>query len=333
LIVYLSQKKVLQRFGVVLTLLTCVATLFFFPKIPFPKEQKIRVLNTYDFIDPGPSYFYDNAWGFELSQPVLYHDLGESIKNARKADILFIGSSRLQLGIREEFILPLAEKADVRVFSLGSGHSEGAAFPLDLIRKHDLKPKVVIVFGGSGVFRGKYSGVAAQTKRMTRWDAIKIWWETAVSWNIRYRLHRFLSKIDVTGRGISSRYVVYRSEFSGWWKPGRERHANYKTSYRKRPGKYEPLLPFATEFKSEMDKRGILMISSVIPYRDTDDQHLPFLKDKLNISYVHPRLQLETADGSHLNLESAERFTNAFWKEFIALPEVRHALGLSIGTE
>lgn len=306
-----------------------VATIHAVSHTPFPRELRVRVLHTPDFHPPGPSYFYADAWNFELSQPVLYHDLGSSIDNARRADILFIGNSRLQLGIREEFILPLAEKEDVSIFSIGSGHSEGVAFALDVIRKHDLRPKIVVIFGGSHAYHGGYSGVAQATKRMSRWDAIKLWVETAASWNLRYRLHRAIPKVDLFRRGITSRYIIYRSELTGWWKPATERNGAYPTSYSEGADAYPRILPLVKEIRQELTERGSLFIASVIPYRRTDDRYLHYLGKELNISIVHPRLEdLETADGSHLNRTSAERFTNAFWQEFIALPEVRERLGL-----
>jgi hypothetical protein len=299
------------------------------PNITFPRDLRIRVLYTPNFKVPGPSYFYANAWNFELSQPVLYHNLGTSIQNAKKADILFIGNSRLQLGIREEFILPLAQKSNLKVFSIGCGHAEGTAFALDLIRKHDLRPKIVVIFGGAHIYNGGYSDVARETEKMSRWAAVKLWGETAASWNTRYRLHKAVPKVDFFDQRISSRYVVYRSEVTGWWKPALERGGTYQVSYLEGDFDYSRILPLATEIKSELDRRGSLLIASVIPYRRTDDQYLQYLKDKLAIPFVNPRLpDLETADGSHLNLRSAERFTKAFWQEFIAEPEVRKRLGL-----
>lgn len=297
--------------------------------IQYPKYLKVRVLYTPEFEVPGTSYFYTDAWNFELSQPVLYHNLGASIGNAKKADIIFIGNSRTQLGVREEFIVPLAREYELKVFSIGSGHSEGVAFALDLIRKHDLKPKIFVIFGGSHIYHGGYSKVAEATKRMSRWDAAKLWGETAMSWNLRYRLHSVVPKLDIYGRGITSRYIMYRSVVTGWWKPAIEQPGAYETSYNESEADYSRILPLARVIKSELDERGSLLVASVIPYTGTDDQYLQYLNTELNILYVHPRLtDLKTADGSHLNRTSAERFTKAFWKEFVNKPEVKQILGI-----
>ena len=305
------------------------ATVHTMSTIRLPKELKLRTLYTPDFQVPGSSYFYTDAWNFELSQPVLFHDLGRSIDNAKQADIIFVGNSRTQLGIREEFIVPLAEEKQLKVFSLGAGHSEGAIFGLDLIRKHDLRPKIVVIFGGAHIYHGRYSKVAQETMKMNRWDAMKLWGETALSWNVRYRMHRIIPKVDLFGRGIASRYIMYRSELSGWWKPAIEGRGNYKTRYSEGGRSYTRILPLVKEIRSELDSRGALLVASVIPYRDTDDQYLQYLHEAFGIPIVHPRLtDLETADGSHLNRQSAERFTNAFWREFMATEEVRERLGL-----
>src|SRR5687767_851612 len=62
--------------------------------------------------------FFVAAAGDELSQMVLYHDLGESIRHARRADILLVGDSRAQMGLHEEVIVPAANALGLRVFNL-----------------------------------------------------------------------------------------------------------------------------------------------------------------------------------------------------------------------
>ena len=90
---------------------------------------------------------------------MLYHDLGDSITNARAADIIFIGNSPIQLGIREEFIVPLAKQNNQKIFSLGSGHAESVGFAIDVIKKHNLKPKVMVILAGAHAYSKQVSAL------------------------------------------------------------------------------------------------------------------------------------------------------------------------------
>ena len=325
-----KMNRLLQNWwiGIILAVLGFLFSILLVDKIGFSRSLKIKPLYTADFEVPVGPYFYLDAWNFELSKPVLYHGLGDSIEHARAADILFIGNSRTQLGIREEFIVPLAQQHGLKVFSLGSGHAERVGFAMEVIKKHDLRPKVVVILGGSHVYHHSYSDVAKAAIELTRWDAQKLWLETALSWNFRYRLHRIVPKLGLLGHGISSGYIMYRSEVTGWWKPARALGGRFKTSYSEKPAKYRRALKVATRVQRQLQRRGSLLVTGVVPYRNTDYRHLELLKEKLDIPFVHPGLQLETADGSHLNYHSARQYTHAFWEIFIRLPEVRQRLSL-----
>jgi hypothetical protein len=306
--------------------LSFVATVYSLRNLSFPEYTRIQTHYTPDLTIPVGPYFYLDGWNFELSQPVLYHGLGDSISNARAADIIFVGNSRVQLGIREEFIVPLAEQHGLKVFSIGSGHAESVGFAIDVIKKHELKPKVVVILAGAHAYSDRVSAVAKATLKMSRWEAWKLSKETAFSWNVRYRLHDFIPRIGLFGNRITSRYALYRSELTGWWKPALEPHGTYKTSYKKEDENYERTLKYVSKVRTYLAGQGILLVTGVIPYRQTSYKHLAFLKEHLDIPFVHPGLELETTDSSHLNLESAKIFTSAFWREFIKLPRVRKKL-------
>ncbi len=319
--------------GPVLLLLGFLLTNLVLQKIVQLEFIRAHVFHTPNLEMPRGPYFYLDAWNFELSQPVLYHDLGQSISNARRADIILIGNSRLQLGIREEFIVPLARERDLRVFSIGSGHAEGVRFAFDVIRKHKLTPKVVVILAGAHAYKGRVSGVARATMEMDRWQAQKLPMETALSWNVRYRLHRVIPRVGILNNRITSRYALFRFELTGWWKPALEPQGAYPTSYSDKPENHERILDFVSEVKSYLGEQGTLLVTGVIPYRNTSYTHLSYFKERLDIPFVNTGLQLETSDGSHLNLASAKRFTQAFWREFVALPEVQDKLFGSVRTE
>ncbi len=289
----------------------------------------VRYWYTPEFEKPSSDYFYADAWDVEASHAVLYHDIGESIENARKADILFIGNSRMPLGLREQVIKPLADAAGVSVFSLAMGHAEGAEFARRIIHKHKLKPKVLVAVGGSHFysFTGM-SALAKDTMSISRWKAITQYIQTQLLWPIRSRLHALVPRITLPGVRGDAGYLIYRSKKTGWWHPVVERSARYDVPYRDTNSKFEHMLAYANQLNTEMSEQGMLLVATAVPYPRSSNQHLDALKSKLGITTVNLTLDgMQTADGSHLHKESAVRFSHAFWQEFISLPEVRQRLG------
>jgi len=292
----------------------------------YPREALMPEID----VPRGREYFFASA-PHELSQSILYHDLGDSIANARRADVLFLGNSLMPLALREEFLVPKAGRLGVRLFSLGVGHAENGRFPLEVIRKHDLRPKIVVVNATAGFFdrRGRFSPPAREAMEGTRWDAMKRVIEGIGSWRIQLLVHSFLPKLDFLDQRMLPKAVMYRSSRTGWWYPALEPRSRYPVRINPPEKNFDHLLPFAREYKRELDERGTLLVLTHIPGGKTYLAHLPLLTRELGVPLVAPKLDgLQTTDGAHLDRESARRFSAAFWKGFIALPEVRTALGL-----
>jgi hypothetical protein len=281
------------------------------------------------FEAPGDDSFFVYSTGDELSHVVLFHALGDSIENARRADVLFVGNSRMQAGLREEVIVPAAEKLGVHPFSLATGHAERVGFALALIRKYDLHPKVVVAVGGPNYYREGVSGRAAAAMKLTRWQAWKEWTEASSAWGFERIVHSWLPKIDWSGHDLTSGWIIYRSSRTGWWRPALEPGGSYPVKLAREDDNYEWLLPQARELKKELDSRGAVLVLTMVPYGATRSGHIPYLSSELDVPAVLPSFEsLSTSDGSHLNRESAARYSKAFWDQFIALPAVRQRLSL-----
>lgn len=313
-----------------LTALSFVAASRVLPLLPLRHGEPPRPQQYPEFEDPGPDYFYALPEHTELSQSILYHDLGRSIENARRADVLFLGNSRMPMGLREEFLVPRAEQLGLRVFSLGCGYAELLRFPLEVIRKHDLRPRVVVVSGGPHMFYDGLSPVAEEALAMTRWDAAMGWLEVAGAWNLRTRLHAALPRLDFFDRRLHSRWITYRSARTGWWRPVAEPQGRYQTTLAEKPiTDWSGVLPFARELQRELEDRGAQLVLTLVPYVNARVGHLAFLSSELGVPAIVPSFDgVTVADGSHLNRESAEAVSVAFWERFTSLPEVRAALEL-----
>ncbi len=310
--------------------LSAYATSQLLPRLPLKDGQPPQLQRYPKFIRPGPDSFFAVPEHTELSHSVLFHGLGRSIENARQADVLFLGNSRMPLGLREEFLVPKAEERGLHLFSLATGYAERLTFPLAVIRKHDLRPRVLVVSGGPQIFRSGISVVAQEAFRMSRWDALKQSFEESAAWRFRTRLHSVIPKIDFFGRRLHSDWIIYRSERTGWWQPvaspkGQQKATLAQTS----PKTWNGMLPRVRKFNQEMRDRGTLLVLTTVPYAEGHVSHLAFLSKELGIPAIIPSFDgAMMVDDSHLDRESAARVSAEFWDSFIHNPDVKRALGL-----
>jgi hypothetical protein len=315
--------------AVILLLLSFGLAIWILPQLPLRQGAHPRAQTIPAYPSQGEDAFFISAGSEELSHLALYHDIGESIANARKADILFFGNSRQQTGLREAVIAHEAGRLGLRAFTIATGHADKTRFALELIRRHDLRPKIVVASGGYFVFTEGTSPWAREVMAMSHWEAVKAFWERRASWAFRSRLHRQLPRLDFFEQPLYRGWVDYRSETSGWWRHAIEPAGHFPVSMKKERRSYRLTLPLARELKRELDHRGSLLVLTMVPFRNTQTGHLPYLSEKLGVPYILPSFEgLETADGSHLNYDSAMRISRQFWTEFTALEEVRTRLGL-----
>jgi hypothetical protein len=274
-------------------------------------------------------YFWVTSGKEEISQMVLYHDIGDSIQHARQADILMFGNSRQQTGLREEVIVTQARKLGLKAFTIATGHAEKTRFALELIRKHDLRPRVLVISGGPFIFTEGVSGWAEEVMAMNRWSALKKAWELNAAWEVQSRLHQYLPRIDYFGEALVRGGIKYRSVTTGWWNIEFEPDDAYPVSTAPERPHYRFTLKLARELKNELDRRGTLLVLTVVPYTNTRTGHLPFLSEKLAVPFVLPAFDgMVTSDKSHLDRSSASLYSKAFWDEFIQLQEVREKLSI-----
>lgn len=305
-----------------------VAATMALPRLPLGPESSRRLQTIPPFDVPRDAFFVETA-GDDLSQLVLWHALGDSIDNARRADVLFVGDSRMPVGLREEVIVPAAEALGLRAFSLACGHVERVPFALELIRKHDLRPKVVVVVGGPHVFKDLWSDPATKATTQTRWQAWTQWLEADARWELQRLVHGWLPRVDWFGNDLRSPWILYRSSRTGWMLPVVEPSAQYPIGLAPEDATDEWQLPVARELADELDRRGAQLVLSIVPYGRTRTGHLPFLSEALGVPTVLPSFDgMHTADGSHLDRSSADAYAKDFWSKLVALPEVRRKLAL-----
>jgi len=261
---------------------------------------------------PGGSYYLAHDRGGHLDHLVLYHGTDdEALANARTANILFIGNSRMMFALRPAVLAPWAAAHGVTYYAFGFGYRDGDDWALELVRKHDLRPRVVVV-NVDGFFARPMSPGAQRVRRETRFGARKQIFEGEVAHEARRYLHRVIPNwLDLYGRPgfpFGNEFIAYRSRRDGVWAvspwPAAEMPAASVDF------QVEPVGPrlgdAARAFKAEFDARGTRMVLTYVPTPDDSGGNPVAIGAMLGVPVVALGVDgLTSHDGSHLSEESA----------------------------
>lgn len=263
-----------------------------------------------DYLD----YFRGSVSGY-----AIYHNLGHAADPLQRADVLFLGNSRLLFAFRNRDLLDHFFTArSLNYYVMGFGYGEQSAFPEALIEKYDLHPKWVIV-NADPFFGGPPSWMAKTIMSGSRFDALKFQGETLAAFYSQHYLHRIVPYLgSMWWINPEGDWIWYRSRQNGTILlaakegipspalPGANAYGSL----------WEPArVPGAKRFLRQITRRGAKLVLTRIP-PDSDVSAKGFAK-VLHVPLIAPRLAgLQTLDGNHLDNASATRFVGAFLKEF-----------------
>jgi hypothetical protein len=264
---------------------------------------------------PGPEYYLAHDRGGHLDHHVLFHGTDpEAMARLKEADILFVGTSRMMFAIRSRVVTPWAIAHDVKYYALGFGHRDGDAWVLDVIRRHDLRPKLVVV-NVDGFFGRARSEWADRVRRDSVFGAVKAQLEGEIGHEMRRAIHQVIPNwIDLYGRPgfpFGSEFIAYRSRENGTWRvspwPAPQMSAPAEDYGVGEVG--ERILAPARAFKEELERRGARVVLTHVPTPDPSGGNPVALGAILGLPVVGMGVDgLTSHDGSHLSEESA-----VFW--------------------
>ncbi len=241
---------------------------------------------------------------------VLYHGL-DPVSNERldTADVLWLGNSRLQFALSRSALRPFFSPRRLSYFVLGFGHDETFHFPLSILERRKLRPKVVLV-NVDDFFVGPPSEWAATVMADTRFDAFKWWFENEAAHTSRLLLHAWLPHWP--DRLSNSRdVVVHRSRLDGTWFVGTP-----ETNVGPLPVSQDGEPPAAERvaharaFVELMRAQGTAVIFCLVPSPSTSRATAEALAEQVAVPLLAPELDMPlTMDGSHLTEESATEFS------------------------
>ena len=275
--------------------------------------------------DLGPDHYlaYCQATGFgDYDHGAFWFDLEEeAISAAASAEVLFLGNSRLQFGLSSELLEDWFASQSLRYYLLGFSHMENHNFTRPLLSRLNPTADAYIV-NIDLFFESRVSPPANDV--MTDDGSFE-----------RYRKKRVWQRIhDGLCGAIESlcrnEVAFFRSRTTGAWvrKGGEfgdlEKVVTYDDSVDQ--SMLDNYYSAGAAFISELTAGGACIILTNTPQSNTTSGTARSLADRLGLPLVAPRLDgLKTFDGSHLDVDSARRWSAAFVES--AAPLLRACVG------
>ncbi len=269
---------------------------------------------------PDGDHYLANDIGGHVDHHVLYFGTDtEVVARLRAADVLFLGNSRLMFALRPEELRPFFAARDLTYYVMGFGFREGDRFPLAILRKFDLRPRVVVV-NADGFFGGGLSPWAEQVMLDTPFAARKRQYESEAAHEARRLAHvvfpHWPSYFGVPGLGRTRTFTAYRSRLDGTWhiSPWPSATQRFVPAPLTGTGVGRGEARDADAFKAEVEARGGRLVLTRVPTPVAMPGAGPLeLAERLRVPLVTVDIPVPTsADHSHLDAASAHDWTRAF---------------------
>jgi hypothetical protein len=271
---------------------------------------------------PDPSWdVVLHGGGGHLDHTILWNAIGPAIENARRADVLFVGSSLMQFALPPNALRKFRRRTGVAAFSLALPFGEGYRFPLALIEKFDLRPRIVVA-NAFWFFKEDASPQAVRVRGEDRWAGVRTVWEA----HLGTLLWPSASRVFPVFAARRPNRVLLRSSEDGSWMPVRwQVHAHAPVSTRPAPLAWD--VRAAQRFRNALAARGIQLVLTCVPSFNMScaPGSLFAMRMGLGVQALVPRVDapLWTFDMVHLCPLSGKRFGRALLRELARLDTVR----------
>lgn len=240
-----------------------------------------------------------------------------ALRRLAAADVVTLGNSRSQFVFSTEAVRRFFESRNIPTYRLGFGHGEGSPFALHIMRKAGGRPRLALI-NADPFFTAELSRPAAYLVSEP-WRA----WLGAL--RIKFALgtrDRFCAIVEWKTVCRGWRSTMYRVRADGRW--------SWRNTFSVREGATEidaaPAPPLdlppetVTHARTFLDATGIaprcLVLTAVPNSKQDAGGAAAELARALGAPLIMPQLNgLRTIDGSHLDTESAERWSSAFLRQ------------------
>jgi hypothetical protein len=270
-----------------------------------------------EFLAYCESYFADYEHG------ALYYGSEPNLrKNIRNAEVLFLGSSRLQAAFSTKAVRDFFRARGVRYFLLGFGYGEASAFAQAVMERSMASPKLLVI-NADPFFIDDMSPPAREAKEPTPlW-----WWRFGLKMafqHVQPGLCRIAHSICA-----EDRRSIFRSLTDGQWSWAasyiRDNSIPIGEDVKERlaPDQIERAKEVGEVFLRRIGIKRACVVMTGTPNSDLNSPEIAkVLAEALGTHSLTPDLpDLSTIDGGHLNPRSAERWSGAFLEELA--PQLR----------
>jgi hypothetical protein len=268
----------------------------------------------------GPRYYLaycpDPGFGVYETGAIYYGLEGGISESISSAQVIFVGSSKLQAAFSTQATTAYFVNQDVRFYVLGFGFSNFGGFALPVFKHRRASPNVLVVnadpFFISEVAPGP-SNVLSEESRT--------YWRLAS----RSSLQRLQRVICPSFPSLCSPpyQTIYRSANTGQWKwkdsyyPEQSIAFNDLLQHELSDNEFEAAVEFGDKFLGEVNINRSCVVFTGIPNNDQDAPAIALrLSQRLGTQLILPNVEpVFLLDDYHLNFDTAERWSRAFLSE------------------
>jgi hypothetical protein len=251
----------------------------------------------------------------------FYYNLEpRALDDARMADVLVLGNSRIQIALSNDATADWFKGASAKYYLLGFSYNEDVAFNEDLLPRMNPRASVFIV-NVDDFFEGRET--AAAKTILNDPDARNRYEWKRFSQYLHQRICGAFPKL------CGQKYVVFRSRESGAY----YRSPHEEPVFEQNAVSYDRTVDRAAVSDStaravdflERFTKGKCVILTNVPYPATKIGNLEAIAAGAGLPLVVPTVNgLNTSDGYHLDRPSADRWARAFLET--AGPQIRSCL-------
>lgn len=269
-------------------------------------------------------YCEANAYG-DYDHGAFWFDLEpQAIDSARAADVLFLGNSRTEMGFSTPAIGRWFAEHDFNYYLLGFSHSDNAAFIGPLLE--NLHPRArVYVINADWFFVDNQTPPAHEV--MSSPQSRQRYQRKAAWQGVHRRICTSFPSI------CGNRLAFFRDRETGQWISSGTNGfpaAPINSAAPLDRTMIEPLRARGEVFLARLAVPRDCVILTYVPQPYDERALAQAVAAELGVTFISPELDgLSTPDSSHLNRESAERFSRAFIEA--ADPTLRRCLGAQAG--
>jgi hypothetical protein len=256
----------------------------------------------------------------EYEHGAFAFDLEPSAENfARSADVLVLGSSRIQVALSTKATADWFSAALARYYLLGFSYNENIIFAESILPK--IRPQARVYVINVDDFFDRFESFPV--KAIFHEQGARKQYETKRLWQ---RVHEPICKKFAMLCGAS--FTIFRSRETGAY------HEEGGPRTKMIPVSYDPSVDqevvdrnatAAVDFLSRFTQRKCVILT-MVPYVGTKIGNATAIATALGMELVTPSIPegLQTFDGNHLDQPSASRWSQAFFQA--AGPQIRSCL-------